>query len=191
MDCKDSLDRKTPEISSTSESGSSNGVTDEGLDLQYDVGGNSGSSKGSKSSSTSINDEKEEVDSQYVPNDDVLLKALNFGHKDKELDSEAFKELASKSGFQFGECFSLIEHAWSAENKALVRIKVPKSIYEELSLYVIHPCIIDASLQSCIAIGSTDPNRNVIPIGLFISCSQHFILIWYSLFGSIPFIPAH
>ena len=101
-----------------------------------------------------------------VSEDRFLLTSLNFGKIDQEFNAEAFKDLAGKSGFQFGECFSLIEYAWSAKSKALVRMAIPNAIAEELSMYVIHPCIIDASLQTCIAIGSTDPERNVIPIGL-------------------------
>ena len=101
-----------------------------------------------------------------VLEDQFLLASLNFGKIDQELDAQVFKELAGKSGFQFGECFSLVEYAWSTKTKALVRIKIPNAVAEELSMYIIHPCIIDASLQTCIAIGSTDPDRNVIPIGL-------------------------
>ena len=159
LDDRDSLGSQK-----TSNSVSSNGITDEGLDLQFDVGSSTESSE--KDSSECVSHNKEVPEFCSLPENDALLKSLNFDKNYRELDAGDFKELASKSGFQFGECFSLIEYAWSAKTKALVRIKIPKAIFEELSMYVIHPCIIDASLQSCIAIGSTDPERNVIPIGL-------------------------
>eukprot|EP00794_Sanderia_malayensis_P013962 gene13962-15419_t len=94
----------------------------------------------------------------------VLNKvALDY---DRELSATEFKELAAKTGFDFGKTFSLIQHAWSNKNSALTKIKLPCSIYKTMHDYIIHPCIIDACLQSCIAIGSTDPERKVIPIGI-------------------------
>ena len=159
----------------TSDSGYNYGTPDAGSGSQDETEGSTESSGGD--SLECVHNEREAAAFHYVSQDDMLLKALNFGKNDKEMDAEAFKKLASKSGFQFGECFSLIEHAWSAENKALVRLKIPKAIAEDLSSYVIHPCIIDASLQSCIAIGSTDPERNVIPIGMFTFHDHQFILI--------------
>ena len=157
-------DRLGTQKTSSYNSGSNNGITDEGLDLQFDVGNSTESSE--KDSSECVSHKIEVPELRSLPEDDALLKYLNFGSNYKELNAGDFKELAGKSGFQFGECFSLIEYAWSAKAKALARIKIPKAIFEELSMYVIHPCIIDASLQSCIAIGSTEPERNVIPIGL-------------------------
>ena len=100
------------------------------------------------------------------PEDDFVLKALGIENVEKVLSAKSFKDLAGKSGFQFGECFSLIEKAWSCKNSAVVRLQLPKKIKEELGLYVMHPCIIDACLQSCIAMGSNDPERDVIPIGM-------------------------
>ena len=174
MKCKDTHSNISSE--NTSDSGYNNDTTDAGSSTQVDTEDSSESSE--EGSPKCVNDEREAVAFHYKTQDDIVLKALNFGNKDKEMDAETFRDLASKSGFQFGECFSLIEHAWSAENKALVRLKIPKAIAEDLSLYVIHPCIIDASLQSCIAIGSTDPDRNVIPIGLFTIYYYQFILIF-------------
>lgn len=131
-------------------------------------------------SSTNLNETKQMIGNEnepsVLPEDNALLKNLDFKNVTKELDARAFKELAAKSGFQFGDCFSLIERAWSGENQALVRLRIPKAIEGELSLYVMHPCIIDACLQSCIAIGSTDPDRNVIPVGTFLATfCVHFV----------------
>ena len=101
------------------------------------------------------------------PEDVYVLEKIAFKHE-KELSRAEFKELAAKTGFAFGETFSLIERAWSSENRALVRIKLNKTIQDTLINYIVHPCIIDACLQSCIALGSSDSERQVIPIGRYL-----------------------
>ena len=159
---------------SSSDVDSQNATSDEGLGTEIAVSESSRSSKDEILETThnvtlesNLSSETTVKAFEKVQEDDVLLRILGFDREVKELDAKAFKELASKSGFQFGECFSLIDHAWSAENKALVRLQIPKTVTNELPLYAMHPCIIDAALQTCIAIGSTDPDRNVIPIGKF------------------------
>ncbi len=109
------------------------------------------------------------------PDDRVVLDKIGLQYE-KQLSTDEFKKLAAETGFEFGDNFSLIEHAWSSEKKALTKLKLSKDVKNTLSNYIIHPCIIDACLQSCIAIGSLDPNRKVIPMGkwrletFFLSC---------------------
>ncbi len=98
------------------------------------------------------------------PEDSFVLNKLAFDY-DKHLSRSEFKDLAAKTGFSFGETFSLIQQAWSTEKRALTRLELNEAIYKTLDNYIVHPCIIDACLQSCIAIGSNDPERQVIPIG--------------------------
>ena len=99
--------------------------------------------------------------------DEIVLRAVGIPDDSKQITRSEFKELTANTGFQFGERFSLIEHAWSTENKALVRLSIPLSIEKEMHNYIVHPCIIDACLQSCIALGATDHDRQVIPIGMY------------------------
>ena len=102
-----------------------------------------------------------------IPEDRVIMSKLNFGPDYEVLSSEQFKDLALQTGFDFGESFSLIEKAWSADSKALVRLKLPPALMTELDKFVVCPCIIDACLQACIAIGSKDQTRQVIPVGAY------------------------
>ena len=136
----------------------------------------SDSSKSSLDGTSSEECNKEErvsfLKALALAEDKVVLRAVGIPDDSKQITRSEFKELTADTGFQFGERFSLIEHAWSTENKALVRLSIPLSIEKEMHDYIVHPCIIDACLQSCIALGATDHDRQVIPIGRYHSVSK-------------------
>ena len=101
----------------------------------------------------------ESVDTEYIKK---LKESL-----EEELTGEEFKELADKTGFDFGESFRLISHAWRDEDRALVQLSITEPVRKSIKGYIVHPCIIDACLQACIAIKSlSKETRQVIPIGI-------------------------
>lgn len=64
---------------------------------------------------------------------------------------ERFREMSEKLGFNYGPSFSIIKQIWQRGNEGLCLVDISGSqiIQAEAEGYVIHPCILDACLQSC------------------------------------------
>lgn len=64
---------------------------------------------------------------------------------------ERFREMSEKLGFNYGPSFSIIKQIWQRGNEGLCLLDISGSqiIQAEAEGYVIHPCILDACLQSC------------------------------------------
>ena len=68
-----------------------------------------------------------------------------------KMSMERFREISEKLGFNYGPAFSIIKEIWQRDNEGLCLIDISESptIEEEAEGYVVHPCILDACLQSC------------------------------------------
>ena len=86
-----------------------------------------------------------------------------------EMPMSQFKGVTEAYGFQYGPAFSVIKRVWRQENHGLCLIDTgsDKDIVQELGMYVIHPVVIDACLQSCfIPLGDTGPvDKSIVPVG--------------------------
>ena len=83
---------------------------------------------------------------------------------------ERFREITEKLGFNYGTTFSVIKEIWQRDNEGLCLIDIsglPK-IQTEAKDYVVHPCVIDACLQSCF-----------VPIGNFVTGDTSFVPVGF------------
>ena len=64
---------------------------------------------------------------------------------------ERFREITEKFGFNYGATFSIIKEIWQRDNEGLCLVDISglPNIQSEAQDYVVHPCILDACLQSC------------------------------------------
>lgn len=87
----------------------------------------------------------------------------------EQMPVEGFKRLTEKFGFNYGSKFSLIKQIWHRDNEGFCLIDISESptIQNESSAYVLHPCIIDACLQSCfVALGELEGDyTSIVPVG--------------------------
>ncbi len=60
--------------------------------------------------------------------------------------SEHYQQLVER-GFPFGATMQGVEHLWRRNGEALVQIKAPAEILDEMESFTIHPAIFDACLQ--------------------------------------------
>ena len=97
----------------------------------------------------------------------TILNSVGLSDAAQQLTAREFKELAGYTGFSFGDNFSLIDHAWYADRKAVVRLSIPNAMQKKLQEYIIHPCIIDACMQARIPIKLKDADAKKIPVGKY------------------------
>lgn len=68
-----------------------------------------------------------------------------------------FKHLTQKFGFDFGPSFSLIKMIWRGIEEAVCCIEIERDeIKNEMDRYIVHPAILDACLQTSVAVEETD-----------------------------------
>ena len=79
---------------------------------------------------------------------------------------ERFREITQKLGFNYGTTFSIIKEIWQRDNEGLCLVDISglPTIQTEAEDYVVHPCILDACLQSCF-----------VPIGNFVTEDTSFV----------------
>ena len=87
-----------------------------------------------------------------------------------KMTTERFRETSEKLGFNYGPTFSIIKEIWQRENEGLCLIDISglPAIQGETESYVVHPCILDACLQSCF-----------IPIGDFVTEDTSFVPVGF------------
>ena len=82
---------------------------------------------------------------------------------------ERFREISEKFGFNYGPTFSIIKKIWQCGNEGLCLVDISglPAIQAETKSYVVHPCILDACLQSCfIPVGNTVfEDTSFVPVG--------------------------
>ena len=86
-----------------------------------------------------------------------------------KMTTARFREISEKLGFNYGPNFSIIKEMWQHDNEGLCLIDISglPAIQAEAESYVIHPCILDACLQSCfIPIGDlVTEDSSFVPVG--------------------------
>ena len=86
-----------------------------------------------------------------------------------KMPMEQFREITEKFGFNYGPTYSVIKQIWQCNNEGLCLVDISESldIQEEAADYVIHPCILDACLQSCfVPLGiSLTNDKSIVPVG--------------------------
>ena len=82
---------------------------------------------------------------------------------------ERFREISEKLGFNYGPTFSIIKKIWQCGNEGLCLVDISglPAIQAEAQSYVVHPCILDACLQSCfVPLGNTVfEDSSFVPVG--------------------------
>ncbi|KAL9968891.1 hypothetical protein ACROYT_G021035 [Oculina patagonica] len=83
---------------------------------------------------------------------------------------ERFREITERLGFNYGTTFSSIKEIWQRNNEALCLVDISglPTIQTEAEDYVVHPCILDACLQSCF-----------VPIGNFVTQDTSFVPVGF------------
>ena len=72
-----------------------------------------------------------------------------------------FKHLTKKFGFDFGPSFSLIKMIWRGIEEAVCCIEIDRDeIKNEMDRYIVHPAILDACLQTSVAVEDTDDDSS-------------------------------
>ena len=86
-----------------------------------------------------------------------------------KMTTERFREISEKLGFNYGPTFSIIKEMWQRGNEGLCLIDISglPAIQAEAESHVVHPCILDACLQSCfIPIGNfVTEDTSLVPVG--------------------------
>ena len=86
-----------------------------------------------------------------------------------KVTTQRFSETSKKLGFNYGPAFSLIKEIWQRDNEGLCLIDISglPAIQAEAESYVVHPCILDACLQSSfIPIGNLlTEDTSLVPVG--------------------------
>jgi myxalamid-type polyketide synthase MxaB len=73
-------------------------------------------------------------------------------HCARELSAAEFYENFSANNVQFGPMFRGITRLWNGPGEALVEFSIPQSIQAEQPQYQVHPVVLDACLQSAVAL---------------------------------------
>ena len=78
---------------------------------------------------------------------------------------EELSEYTKSTEFLFGERFKLIDAAWGNDEIALSRLKLSEDLIKESKHYIIHPCVLDACLQTkvCIDLKKAALNNYIAP----------------------------
>ncbi len=89
----------------------------------------------------------------------------------EEVGRQECYELFQSLGFDYGYDFQGVDKLYKGKGKVLSRIKVPDTVSEDLSLYNLHPAILDSCFQGMIAALTTlddvdYKNKLYLPIGL-------------------------
>ena len=75
-----------------------------------------------------------------------------------------FKHLTKKFGFDFGPSFSLIKMIWRGIDEAVCCIEIGRDeITNEMDRYIVHPAILDACLQTSVAVEITADDSETKP----------------------------
>lgn len=75
-----------------------------------------------------------------------------------------FKHLTKKFGFDFGPSFSLIKKIWRGMEEAVCCIEIDRDeIKNEMDRYIVHPAILDACLQTSVAVEDTADENETKP----------------------------
>ncbi|KAJ7385705.1 hypothetical protein OS493_013734 [Desmophyllum pertusum] len=86
-----------------------------------------------------------------------------------KIPMERFRQIAQTFGFTYGPSFSVIKEIWQCNNEGLCLVDISESlnIQTEAEGYVVHPCILDACLQSCfVPLGnSVTDDKSIVPVG--------------------------
>ena len=86
-----------------------------------------------------------------------------------KMPMERFREITEAFGFNYGPKYSIIKEIWQCNNEGLCMVDISESleIQTEAADYVIHPCILDACLQSCfVPLGISITNdKSIVPVG--------------------------
>ena len=87
----------------------------------------------------------------------------------KKMPISRFKEITEMYGFKYGPSFSVIKEVWEQGNEGLCLVEMGESLNMEAKTgnYFVHPCILDACLQSCfVPLGSSlTGEKSVVPVG--------------------------
>ena len=102
-----------------------------------------------------------------IEEDASLLDLAGLHQHEDKLKTSEYKSFAAKTGFDFGKRFSLMERIWIKNRKALVRLHLSDELRSELDDYIIHPCILDACLQTRLVVEFTNGDKapRIIPTG--------------------------
>ncbi len=64
-----------------------------------------------------------------------------------EFTAEEFYQTAQSRGLQYGPGFRVLQHVWSKDDESVGHISLPEVIQNEISIYQIHPALLDGCLQ--------------------------------------------
>ena len=109
------------------------------------------------------------VDGASIHEDCAILQRVGLTEKDR-ISLQELSEYTKSTEFLFGERFMLMNASWGTAEIAVTRLRLSEDLIAESSNYIMHPCIIDACLQTkvCIDLKRTainSPNAPSLPIG--------------------------
>ena len=103
---------------------------------------------------------------QYTPIDKINLKMLAARFKEQVPPEDFYKD-CNYRGINYGASFRLIKELWRSDCEALARIYLPDNACEDIQSFCIYPTVLDACLQSLLAILPSESMNEVwLPIGL-------------------------
>lgn len=105
--------------------------------------------------------------SLFIASDQIGERIHEMMTHMEEMPMQLFRTITEKCGFKFGPTFSLIKQIWKCDYEGLCLIDVSESlpIQRETGSYVVHPCILDAFLQTCFVPYATPSDKTSFPLG--------------------------
>lgn len=106
-----------------------------------------------------------ELDQDQISFEDIQTRCQ------EELLASSFYQQLVELGLDYGPSFRGIEQIWRGDREVLGKIRMPGVLQEEVENYHLHPAILDACLQSFIAIWYEDQEQpggagTYLPVGL-------------------------
>ena len=104
------------------------------------------------------------AEAKSILQDFTLLQKTGLTESDW-ISHEELIEYEKSTDFSFGDRFDLIVASWGNTEIGLARFKLLEDLITESKHYIIHPCIIDACLQTkvCIDLKKTALNHPIAP----------------------------
>ena len=119
-----------------------------------------------------------------VPEDVPILQRRGLAEDDR-INVQELNDYVSTTELLYGDRFMLVDSSWGNATSALIRFKLSEDLIAESANYIIHPCIIDACIQSkfCLDFKIEGSNSSIppsLPVGkLFVIARKSFVVVFH------------
>ncbi len=69
-------------------------------------------------------------------------------------------------GFYYGPAYQVTEWRICQDNSTLAKLKLPEFLQSDRQQYVLHPCLMDGAIRTCLTLGQQDHSSPMVPFSL-------------------------